>query len=184
MVITHKKITKLEKAYFDIINRLNNAGIKYETENKIIPHWDPNARDDKGNPIPKPADDSIGTGTAWIKIFNKDRKQVFVYFCCHLVECKTCTYDRFITVYDYHDDVNDTNLLGMETVTGLTPYTQTPIDDRTIYFKTTTTSNLLFAKPRTKTEDTPCPTCHGRGLITTVKEVSVGNQYRQITVFL
>lgn len=178
MVITHKKITKLEKAYFDIINRLNNAGIKYETENKIIPHWDPNARDDKGNPIPKPADDSIGTGTAWIKIFNKDRKQVFVYFCCHLVECKTCTYDRFITVYDYHDDVNDTNLLGMETVTGLTPYTQTPIDDRTIYFKTTTTSNLLFAKPRTKTEDTPCPTCHGRGLITTVKEVSVGNQYK------
>lgn len=178
MVITHKKITKLEKAYFDIINRLNNAGIKYETENKIIPHWDPNARDNMGNPIPKPADDSIGTGTAWIKIFNKDRKQVYVYFCCHLVECKTCTYDRFITVYDYHDDVNDTNLLGMETVFGLTPYTQTPINDRTIYFKTTSTPNLLFAKPKTKTEDTPCPTCHGRGLITTTKEVSVGNQYK------
>ena len=104
MVIKHKINTNLEDAYYNILWRVQNAGLNYETENHIIPVWNPNARDEYGNQYPKPDPDSVGTGTAWIKIIFKDRKQVFVYFCCHLVECKTCTYDRFITVYNYTDD--------------------------------------------------------------------------------
>ena len=176
MVITHKTNTKLEDAYYNIKWRLDNAGIKYETENNIIPQWDPNAKDEFGNQLPKPDPDTVGTGTAWIKIFFQDRKQVFVYFCCHLVECSTCTYDRFITVYNYTDDVMDTNLQGMVPALTLKYYADKDETDgdRTVYFDTVycasgkTYHPLYFRKPRSLADTSveKCKTCGGSGKIT------------------
>lgn len=172
MVITHKTNTKLEDAYYNIKWRLDNAGIKYETENNIIPQWDPNAKDEFGNQLPKPDPFTVGTGTAWIKIYFEDRKQVFVYFCCHLVECSTCTYDRFITVYNYTDDVMDTNLQGMIPALTLKYYGDKAENDsdRTIYFDMidcTEDGALFFRKPRSlaDTKVNKCQTCNGSGKI-------------------
>ena len=161
MVIKHKINTNLEDAYYNILWRVQNAGLNYETENHIIPVWNPNARDEYGNQYPKPDPDSVGTGTAWIKIIFKDRKQVFVYFCCHLVECKTCTYDRFITVYNYTDDIGDTNLQGMLPWLTLKYYgDMEPGDsDRTVYFKIKQYeySKMHFSAPTYKsTSELPC----------------------------
>ena len=186
MVITHKKSTKLENAYYNIIWRLNNAGIKYETENNIIPQYNPDARDENGNPYPEPDPDTVGTGTAWIKIFHEDRKIVFVYFCCHLVECKTCTYDRFITVYNYTDDVGDTALQGMLPVLTLKYYADRAEDDkdRTIYFdefslEDLSLTQLSFKKPILTQAEATCETCHGKGTVETKTTVPSGNPYKQ-----
>lgn len=186
MVITHKKSTHLEDAYYNIIWRLNNAGIKYETENNIVPRYDPNARDEYGNPYPEPDPDTVGTGTAWIKIFFEDRKQVFVYFCCHLVECKTCTYDRFITVYNYTDDVKDTNLQGMLPVLTLKYYAdrEESDGDRIVYFNEITLEDLgitelKFKKPIvTNQVETVCETCEGKGTVESETTVPSGNPYK------
>lgn len=184
MVITHKKSTKLETAYYNIIWRLNNAGIKYETENHIIPQYNPDARDENGNPYPEPAPDSVGTGTAWIKIFHEDHKIVFVYFCCHLVECKTCTYDRFITVYNYTDDVKDTNLQGMLPALTLKYYADREENDkdRTIYFDEFSLNDLGYEyitvkKPVTNATETTCETCNGKGTVESETTVPSGNPY-------
>lgn len=137
MVIKHKINTSLENAYYNILWRLDSVGANYETENHIVPKWDPTARDEYGNQYPKPDPDTVDTGTAWIKVLFKDRKQVLVYFCCHLVECKTCTYDKFITVYNYTDDIGDTNLQSILPWLALKYYDDRSSDDsdRTVYFK-------------------------------------------------
>ena len=184
MVITHKKSTKLETAYYNIIWRLNNAGIKYETENHIIPQYNPDARDENGNPYPEPAPDTVGTGTAWIKIFHEDHKIVFVYFCCHLVECKTCTYDRFITVYNYTDDVKDTNLQGMLPALTLKYYSdrEESDKDRTVFFDEFSLNDLGYEyisakKPVTDATETTCETCNGKGTVESETTVPSGNPY-------
>lgn len=161
MVIKHKINTSLEDAYYNILWRLDNVGANYETENHIVPKWDPNARDEYGNQYPKPEPDTVGTGTAWIKILFKDRKQVLVYFCCHLVECKTCTYDRFITVYNYTDDIGDTNLQSILPWLALKYYDDKSSDDsdRTVYFKAKTyegTDLEFYAPEYTVTGTEPC----------------------------
>lgn len=181
MVIKHKINTSLEDAYYNILWRLDNVGANYETENHIVPKWDPNARDEYGNQYPKPDPDTVGTGTAWIKILFKDRKQVLVYFCCHLVECKTCTYDRFITVYNYTDDIGDTNLQCMLPWLALEYYgnIESTTGKQMIYFNIVNdkTKNIQYYAPvATVKSETKCthPGCVN-GTITTEITVPRGN---------
>lgn len=146
------KVTKLklQQAYENIIGALNYAGIRYVTENNIIQIYDPNARDSRGKPLPKPEEGSEGTGTAWIKCFFADRRQVYIYLCSHLVDCLTCKYDRFVTVYNYTDDITDTNIKGKVPITAVAPLPVTVNSlDPTIVYYTSYTADVEFKKTST-----------------------------------
>lgn len=138
MKISRVSKVRLQIAYENIINALKANNVKYITKNNIIQTYIPGSTDENGKPIQKPQPGEEGTGTAWIKCFFGDRKQVYIYFCCHLVDCYTCKYDRYITVYNYTDDIRDTNINGE---TPITAYTMLPndmelLDPTTLYFTT------------------------------------------------
>lgn len=136
MVINKAKKIKLQEAYNQLLRRFDNENIKYETENNIIQPYDPNKKGPDGLPLPEPKPDTIGTGTAWIKYYNADRKHGYIFLCCHLINYETCHYDRFITVYNYGDDSIDTNMQGMSAITAIEPFPETGLlSSNTLYYK-------------------------------------------------
>jgi len=164
----------LQQSYETILNMLDKAQIRYETDEHIIKRYDPDAVDENGDPLPKPAEGFEGTGTAWIKCFFDDRKVYYLYFCCHLVDCSSCEYDRFITIYNYTDDVIDTNYQGELPIQAIYKRPEGgTMDDPTALYYESTEQSIDFIVPKS-TElvdiepvfDPDCEYCHGTGKYT------------------
>lgn len=144
MVINKVKKVKLQTAYEQLLKRFDAENIRYETEDHIIKMYNPNELGPDGLPLPKPEENTVGTGTAWIKFFYDDRKQGYVFLCCHLVDCETCHYDRFITVYNYADDMVDTNLQGLQSITAIEPFPESGLLASTSLYYKAITKELTF----------------------------------------
>ena len=165
MVINKVKKIKLQNAYEQILKRFDNESIKYETENNIIQPYNPNILGPDGLPLPEPDPNTVGTGSAWIKYFYDDRKQGYIFLCCHLIDCETCHYDRFITVYNYTDDMIDTNLQGMQAITAIEPFPETGLlSSTTLYYKSIT-KELTFNDDQVLYTDDVTTTQYDEGLL-------------------
>lgn len=159
----------LQQSYYTIIEWLKQRNIYYETENHIIQRYDPTKLDENGDPLPKPEKNTEGTGYAWIKCFFADRKQYLIYFCCHLVDCMSCEYDRFITIYNYTDDIIDTSLQGqlpISAITKLPENASTDNTDPTFLYYTSLTKEFDFSPIDELEFDPNCSYCHGTGTYT------------------
>lgn len=133
---TSSKSTHIENITDQLCYNLNLKGFKYERFNKYVPRYITVEGDNGEIEEILNTDKYVGTGYALIKVYYEDKKFVYVYICCHLVDCETCTYNRFVTVYNYTDDITDTNILGDIPILACKklPEDTTELDPTTLYY--------------------------------------------------
>lgn len=152
------KSTKIETALADICARLDECGYRYERFDHYKPRYIQEA--DKWNNYKEILNtgSDVGTGYAWIKYYYEDRKFGYIFVCNHLVDCDTCTYNRFITIYNYTDDIADSNIPGDVPILACEPMSEDgdEMDPTTLYYNYVEFNPIISG-------DGECYECNGTG---------------------
>lgn len=170
---TATKSTKIETTTNAICYQLEQHGLRYERFN----HYKPRYYQTEGSwgeiiEVENTGDD-VGTGYAWIKYYYDDRKFGYIFVCCHLVSCETCTYNRYVTIYNYTDDIADSNIPGDVPVLATLPLPEDTdeLDPTTLYYDYTEFTPIISG-------DEVCPICKGNGGI--ICTICNGSGYQTI----
>lgn len=154
---TNIKSTKIETAVNEICNQLEKYGFKYERFDHYVPSYIyEEGSNGELRPVENP-DTNKGTGYAIIKYNYDDRRFGYIHIECKLVAQGTCTYNRYITIYNYTDDVHDTSIPDDITVTASFELTNSEnLIPTVVYYKASAFTPIISATDM-------CTTCNGTG---------------------